>query len=121
MVGVRQTPSLRAHVPRLAPPTGALTLIGGSPPTSRPARGSLTVGLAGIHRRTSLSVLAGASSRYALDLVGVVAVMAGRPPVRLELAQSAPAWATARAIADALGVKLVELAAAVEAQGRPQR
>lgn len=40
---------------------------------------------------------------------------------RLELAQSAPAWATVRAIADALGIKLVELAAAVEAQGRPRR
>ncbi len=39
---------------------------------------------------------------------------------RLELAQSAPAWATVRAIAEALGVTLVELATAVEAQGRPQ-
>lgn len=40
---------------------------------------------------------------------------------RLELAQSAPAWATVCAIAEALGVKLVELAAAVEAQGRAQK
>jgi transcriptional regulator with XRE-family HTH domain len=39
---------------------------------------------------------------------------------KIELAQSNPGWATVRAIADALGVKLAELAAAVEAQGRPQ-
>ncbi|MGH2853376.1 MAG: helix-turn-helix domain-containing protein [Solirubrobacteraceae bacterium] len=40
---------------------------------------------------------------------------------KIELAQSNPGWATVRAIADALGVSLVELAAAVEAQGRPRR
>jgi transcriptional regulator with XRE-family HTH domain len=35
---------------------------------------------------------------------------------KIELAQSAPAWATVRSIADALGVTLAELAAAVEAE-----
>lgn len=39
----------------------------------------------------------------------------------LELAQSAPAWATVCAIADALGVSLIELAAVVEKQGRRWR
>ena len=34
---------------------------------------------------------------------------------RIELAQAAPAWATVRRIADALGVSLRELAEAVEA------
>lgn len=33
---------------------------------------------------------------------------------RIELGQASPAWATVRRIADALGVSLVELAAAVE-------
>jgi transcriptional regulator with XRE-family HTH domain len=37
---------------------------------------------------------------------------------RLELAQSAPAWGTVRAIADALDITLTELAAAIEAQGQ---
>ena len=40
---------------------------------------------------------------------------------KIELAQSNPGWATVRAIADALGVTLVELASAVEAHGRPRR
>jgi transcriptional regulator with XRE-family HTH domain len=35
---------------------------------------------------------------------------------RIELEQSSPAWVTVRAIADALGVTLAELAAAVEAE-----
>lgn len=39
---------------------------------------------------------------------------------KIELAQSNPGWATVRAVADALGVKLAELAAAVEAQSRQQ-
>jgi transcriptional regulator with XRE-family HTH domain len=39
---------------------------------------------------------------------------------KIELARSTPGWATVRAIADALGVSLAELAAAVEAQGRQQ-
>ncbi len=39
---------------------------------------------------------------------------------KIELAQSNPGWATVRAIADALGVTLAELAAAVEAQSRQQ-
>jgi transcriptional regulator with XRE-family HTH domain len=34
---------------------------------------------------------------------------------RIELGQASPAWATVRQIAEALGVSLVELAAAVEA------
>lgn len=40
---------------------------------------------------------------------------------KIELAQSNPGWATVRAIADALGVTLVELAAAVEAEGPRRR
>jgi transcriptional regulator with XRE-family HTH domain len=35
---------------------------------------------------------------------------------RIELGRSAPAWATVRKIADALGVSLCELAAAIEAE-----
>ena len=35
---------------------------------------------------------------------------------RLELAQSEPGWMTVRKVADALGVSLAELAAAIEAQ-----
>jgi transcriptional regulator with XRE-family HTH domain len=40
---------------------------------------------------------------------------------RIELAQSVPSWNTVRRIADALGVDMVELSAAVEraAAGRP--
>lgn len=35
---------------------------------------------------------------------------------RIELGQASPAWMTVRLIADALGVNLTELAAAVEAE-----
>ncbi len=35
---------------------------------------------------------------------------------KLELAQSAPAWATVRAIAKALGVSMAELGAAIDAE-----
>ncbi len=37
---------------------------------------------------------------------------------RIELAQSSPAWATVRRIADALGLSLDELGRLVEAEGR---
>ncbi len=37
---------------------------------------------------------------------------------KIELGQSAPAWWTVRKIADALGLSITELAAAVEAEGR---
>jgi DNA-binding XRE family transcriptional regulator len=40
---------------------------------------------------------------------------------KIENAQTAPSWDSVRRIIDALGVKLSELAAAVEAQNPPKR